>query len=78
VLFGVFTVAQILAAMLALRLDGESVLWSLLVIPMQLGYRQLLSAVTFVALWSALAGLPVSWGAQARRGLGGIRSGASR
>ncbi|MEX2229244.1 MAG: glycosyltransferase family 2 protein [Dehalococcoidia bacterium] len=71
VLFGVFTLAQVLAATLALRLDGESLRWSLLVIPMQLGYRQLLSAVTFAALWSALAGLPVSWGAQARRGLGG-------
>ncbi len=49
-----------------------------LVIPTQLGYRQLLSVVTFAALWSVLAGLPVSWGVQARRGLGGLRSRTAR
>ncbi len=77
-LFAAFTLAQVFAAALAMRLDGESVMWSLLVVPMQLGYRQLLSAVTAAALWAALAGLPVSWGAQARRGLAGISIGRAQ
>src|SRR5439155_1571236 len=58
VLFALSTGLQLLAAAQAMKLDGESIAWALVGLPMQLGYRQLLSLVTASALWAALAGLP--------------------
>ena len=69
VLFALSTGLQLLAAAQAMKLDGESIAWALVGLPMQLGYRQLLSLVTASALWAALAGLPVGWGKLRRRGL---------
>jgi len=68
-LFGVVTGLQLLAAMFALRLDGENIAWAAGTLPMQLGYRQFLSFVTISALGAAVAGFPVSWGKLRRRGL---------
>src|SRR5437867_2236462 len=67
--FGVFTILQTLAAALALRLDGEPAWHAGAVVGYQLGYRQMLSAVTASAVWAAFAGLPVGWGKLVRRGL---------
>ena len=58
-LFALVTLLQLLAAALALRLDGENVAWAAAALPMQLGYRQFLSFVTASALWAAVAGFPV-------------------
>ncbi len=68
-LFVLVSVLQLLAAALALRLDGENLAWAAATLPMQLGYRQFLSFVTVSALWAALAGFPVGWGKLRRRGL---------
>jgi cellulose synthase/poly-beta-1,6-N-acetylglucosamine synthase-like glycosyltransferase len=68
-LFALVTAMQLLAAALALRLDGENLAWAAATIPMQFGYRQFLSFVTVSALWAALAGFPVGWGKLRRRGL---------
>ena len=68
-LFALVTLLQLLAAALALRLDGENVAWAAAALPMQLGYRQFLSFVTASALWAAVAGFPVGWGKLRRLGL---------
>jgi cellulose synthase/poly-beta-1,6-N-acetylglucosamine synthase-like glycosyltransferase len=68
-LFALVTVMQLLAAALALRLDGENLAWAAATLPMQLGYRQFLSFVTASAMWAAVAGFPVGWGKLRRRGL---------
>ena len=68
-LFVWVTVLQLLAAAVALRLDGENVTWAAAALPMQLGYRQFLSFITASALWAAVAGFPVGWGKLRRLGL---------
>jgi len=68
-LFALVTVLQLLAAALAMRLDGENVAWAAAALPMQLGYRQFLSFVTAGAVWAAVAGFPVGWGKLRRLGL---------
>jgi hypothetical protein len=67
--FVLFNLVQLLAAMLALRLDHEPVAYAPLVLLFQLGYRQLLSFVVFRALMAAIAGAPVGWGRIRRHGL---------
>jgi len=67
--FALFSVVQLLTAIIALRRDRESVAYAPLVFAYQLGYRQLLSFVVLRALLIAFAGVPVGWGRIRRHGL---------
>jgi hypothetical protein len=65
----IFMCIDVLLALIACALEGETLTTAWLVIPMRILYRPLLSLAVLSALKRALRGAWVSWGIQERLGL---------
>ncbi|WP_200373867.1 polysaccharide deacetylase family protein [Thiocystis violacea] len=66
---GLFLAVDLILALVACRLDGEPARTALLVLPMRLLYRPLLSLAILSSLHRALRGSWMAWGLQERWGL---------